>query len=127
MATLVGSTTAVNMADVTRLQALLLSFATGTSTATQFTTTNPSDGGTWVFDGNSFGGFSGGIPTTGNLTGITLSKSGVQLAVITGLSMTIGDFFSALATNDPVIVGAFMFRDNDTITGSTQGDSLFGF
>ncbi len=74
----------------------------------------------------SFGGYSGGYPTTGTVTGGTYSLDGA-LFTFSSASISVQAFTDYVQTND--LAGLFieMLRGADQLIGSSGYDALFGF
>ncbi len=116
-----GTTTSIQMADLINHSALLGSTGFGATSSTAFSRQNVSAGTTWSFQGTGFGGYSGGVPSSGTVTSVTVT--GATSVTITGLSFPVASFFS---------LGQFelleaVFAGADTINGSSTGDSLTGY
>ncbi|MGH6950994.1 MAG: calcium-binding protein, partial [Vitreimonas sp.] len=121
MPTVTGTTTSIQMADPINHSALLSSTQSGGTSSTAFSRHNANAGMTWSFQGTGFGGYSGGVPSFGTVTSVTVS--GATSVTITGLSFPVASFFS---------LGQFelmeaIFAGADTINGSSTGDSLTGY
>ncbi|MEQ1809226.1 MAG: calcium-binding protein [Terricaulis sp.] len=106
------------MADPFGHSLMLGSVAFGTTTSTQFQT--QSGGLIWTFTGSGFGGVVSGIPTTGTITGISVSGG----ASVTGISYSV-----ATLRNGPEVgvMLAAIFAGNDTVNGDAYGDALTGY
>jgi Ca2+-binding RTX toxin-like protein len=95
--------------------------------ATQITAFNSDDDETYIFTG-SFGGFtSDGLPTTGTATGFVLQVDGSTDITISHASLPVPDFFNFLVANDIIGLNTEVLAGNDSIEGSSRGDSLYGY
>jgi Ca2+-binding RTX toxin-like protein len=128
VAIVTGGNGGFNMIDPLGFGEMLLSFAVGTSTATQWTTETAGGRGRWVFTGTNFGAFQSGIPTTGTITGLVYSTpQGGTLATFSGINLTMETFFSFIANNQFQGLLASILSGDDQITGGTGNDNLLGY
>src|SRR5690348_2615089 len=127
MTTVVGFNDPINMGDAFAFEAMIFSIATGSHSSTSFSTTYATTGGLWHFTGTGFGGYQGGIATTGTITAIDYSVNGVPVVSITGASLSMSTLFGFVNADNGEGLMNFIFAGADTISGSTGFDNLFGF
>jgi len=95
-----------------------------TETPTGFTVTDGASR-SWVISGVSFT-YDDGIPVSGAITGITYYENSAPIITTTDMSFELNAFFNQLVTNSAALT-ATIFAGDDTITGSTAFDNLYGY
>ncbi|HYD88886.1 MAG TPA: FG-GAP-like repeat-containing protein [Vitreimonas sp.] len=80
----------------------------------------------WFFTGTGFGSYSGNLPNSGTITGISFVAGGVNIVNITGLSISVAAFRNA-AGKDAYTFYSILFQGNDTFNGSALNDGLDGY
>ncbi|MDZ4692029.1 calcium-binding protein, partial [Terricaulis sp.] len=120
-----GYFTPVNMSDPFNWGGLWNSYLITPQTSTSFSTTDQASF-RWTFGGAGFS-YTQGLPTGGTITSLTYYINNAEAWTITGLSMPVVTFMNYLGRNDSFGLLVLMFAGDDTITGSTGFDNLFGY
>jgi len=126
MPNVTGGTTPFNMGDPFQFFALYNSYLLLPQTSTAFATSDLASR-TWLFNGTSFTYTAEGVPNGGTLTSLTYFENNVAVFTVNGLSRPLVQFLNQLALSDLNGMLTTMFAGEDTITGSTGFDNLFGY